>query len=744
MVYEARLRGSEERVALKKISKKHVGQEDFAREMTTLRAIHDAGGHCNIAGVQEIFEDSQNFFVVMELVSGGEMFEHLCRNGPYSEAKASAFMQELAHALAFLHAHRIVHADLKPENLMLSSWDPDASRLKVVDFGCSLPCGRDVDLRSSPLGTWAYLPPEALGRGLHLRVEPSLDMWSAGLILYIMLSGRHPFDPAGTATDQEVVERIRTMDVPLDGLGDDVSDSAKDLIGRLMAKDPADRLTAQQMLEHPWVQGRTALEVPLEGSDTRLAQFQEVLRQKLEDGFLSVMVARSMSESPTCTGFAGGYTVGGGLDKPDVGEAVDAMRRAYEAFDKGGKGKVSVKDIVRVMAEQGSTLSAEEGVALQAAVSARNSNKHPPAAAAAAAAAGEGSASSGGDSEERDGGLDLEEFERLLSNLTPLSFPAGAYVFREGDPADAMYFITSGKVEVLVEGHASPGQEKALTRVDVMGAGDFFGEGGLVLNAPRSASIRAVTPIKLIRVEKDSCQRMLKTTGAASSNLREVAFSRQMVRTKALLRALNTVRRLKVRGGEVVVRQGEVGKSMYTIVDGNLDVIKESPPLAPRTVAVLKPGSYFGEMAVLLKQPRNATVACSRDCEWCVINEVSGAEFLKLLMSRPSSFRRDVQQLMRARQFRHGVYKLLAAQEVAVPSLDSRTTFSTEELRAVFDAVDVDGSGEIELSELTEALFRVDSGLTEEGVREIIAILDLDASNTISFEEFVKIISFDP
>ena len=113
MVYEAKRKNSNERVALKKISKKTVALEDFTREMSTLKAIHDAGGHMNIAGVQEIFEDSHDFFLVMELVSGGEMFEHLCRNGPYSELKAAMFMRELANALVFLHKQGIVHADLK-------------------------------------------------------------------------------------------------------------------------------------------------------------------------------------------------------------------------------------------------------------------------------------------------------------------------------------------------------------------------------------------------------------------------------------------------------------------------------------------------------------------------------------------------------------------------------------------------------------------------------------------------------
>ncbi|CAN0229048.1 unnamed protein product [Scytosiphon promiscuus] len=152
--------------------------------MNTLTAIHTAGGHENIAQVLDVFEDPTYYFFALELVSGGEMFEHLTRNGPYSEATAASFMRELAAALRFLHAQSIIHADLKPENLMLSSWDLGESKLKVVDFGSSKRTGTPIDLANSTLGTTWYLPPEAVWEG-HLFASPALDMWAVGCILFM-------------------------------------------------------------------------------------------------------------------------------------------------------------------------------------------------------------------------------------------------------------------------------------------------------------------------------------------------------------------------------------------------------------------------------------------------------------------------------------------------------------------------------------------------------------------------------
>ncbi|CAN0412797.1 unnamed protein product [Pylaiella littoralis] len=914
-------------------------------------------GHDNIARVLDVFEDATFYFFVLELVSGGEMFEHLTRNGPYSEATAAGFMRELAAALQFLHSEEIIHADLKPENLMLSSWDLGDSKLKVVDFGSSLRTGTPIDLSNCTLGTTWYLPPEAVwekttpspsptpnfsgggdggggggggggvevGKGEHeLRAAPALDMWSVGCILFIMLCGAHPFDLESNSSEADVVKRVKAGVVPLGELGSGVSDSAKDLISRLLTRNPRERLTAEGMMRHPWIQGGTAPARPLKGSDARLARFRELLSQKLETGIVSLLVREAVAEgnnrpdeytfnpygggqinastaytknsghsnsnsnrnNSSTNGSAGNKDGGGdGGDaqgSPGVVEGVDVVKNAYRAFDRQGKGRVSAKDIAGVLEEHSATVSDAERRAIDEAVavarefrrpsgkkrplehnarrrtpdaatnadSSSSSNivattdgatsaserpngsaRAPPtpgktsgeeeaeiastpsaaaevAAAAAAAAAAVGAAGStaaaaaaaasaavassawssassllgaelrataavgappesamaataataaaaaaaaGGGEED---GLDMSDFEDLLlGHLKTSEYPAGEFVFREGDAPDGgLYFIVEGRVDVLVDsagwnsegvgttGLSSPDSDStdSHTRVASMGPGDFFGEGGVVSSQPRGESVRAATPVKVINVSLASCHRMIDAPGKVSSSLRRVALSRALFRAKNVVRAVNSVTTRRLGPGETVFRQGEAGLSLFTVDEGELDVVKEHSGVR-RTVARLSPGSFFGEMALMTAQPRSASVVCAADCGGggCVVEEISGDDFARLLMARRTGFRRDVMRMLRARQFRHGVYKLLT-------ELGSEATFSDQELRQVFDRADTTRSGTLSLAELKAALCRADPLLHDSAAEEIMAILDLEATGCVSFEEFLKIIRWDP
>ncbi|CAM9580566.1 unnamed protein product, partial [Phaeothamnion confervicola] len=269
-------------VAVKIMQKKHMGKSSFNKEVSTLRKIHDAGGHPHIAGVESIYEDVSNYYLVLELVSGGEMFEHLVRNGAYSEKTAAALIRDLAAGLAFLHSHGIVHADLKPENVMLSSWDDRDARVKLVDFGCAGTVGDHCD--ATAMGTTAYWPPEAMCAA-GFRLTPAMDTWAVGVILYIMLTGMHPFDLSGDTPEDEIMSKVAREDVPLspDVVGH-LSESAKDLIRRLMDRNPARRLTAEQMARHLWVTGEAASEEILDKIDEKLAHYQQTLKQKLETG----------------------------------------------------------------------------------------------------------------------------------------------------------------------------------------------------------------------------------------------------------------------------------------------------------------------------------------------------------------------------------------------------------------------------------------------------------------------------
>jgi hypothetical protein len=179
-----------ETVAVKKISRKVTDNATFQREMDALLHIRQMGGHPNICGLRENFDDGNFFYLVIDYVCGGEMFDHLCLQGAYSEADAARLIREAASAFAYLHGINIVHGDVKPENLMLSTKHSSDAVIKVVDFGCAqvthgdgVVQGFSSDPRAINVGvarTPAYCPPEVLeamclkgGR----RIEPSFDMW---------------------------------------------------------------------------------------------------------------------------------------------------------------------------------------------------------------------------------------------------------------------------------------------------------------------------------------------------------------------------------------------------------------------------------------------------------------------------------------------------------------------------------------------------------------------------------------
>jgi serine/threonine protein kinase len=214
--------------------------------------------------------------VLLELVAGGEMLDHVVRDGAFTEADAARLMRQLASALAFLHQANIFHADLKPENILMSSHCRQDGDLKLIDFGCAVVQGHDDDngaqaarptkkhvATADSTGTTAYWAPERFQKGL--TCTASMDMWAVGVIMYIMLNALHPFDLSGTATDAEIEAQLcKDPSPPLDEkIVGHLSESAVDLLSRLMEKDPEKRMTAKEMLDHPWMTGHVTNQVQI-------------------------------------------------------------------------------------------------------------------------------------------------------------------------------------------------------------------------------------------------------------------------------------------------------------------------------------------------------------------------------------------------------------------------------------------------------------------------------------------------
>jgi len=250
-VREATSKADGEKFAVKIIEKSLI-KEDIKllkREIEIMKQVE----HKNILKLEEIFEDDARVYIVMELVNGSELFDRIVEKGFYSERNAMNVVSQILSAVAYLHEKGIAHRDLKPENLLCAGTDENEV-VKIADFGLSK-IQKDEDMLSTSCGTPGYVAPEVL---LCESYNLSVDMWGIGIITYILLAGYPPFyDETNPQDDTVLFEKVINVDYDLDDeCWDDVSDLAKDFIQHLLVKDPKDRLTALEAMEHPWFKSK--------------------------------------------------------------------------------------------------------------------------------------------------------------------------------------------------------------------------------------------------------------------------------------------------------------------------------------------------------------------------------------------------------------------------------------------------------------------------------------------------------
>ncbi|XP_045681566.1 serine/threonine-protein kinase 33 isoform X2 [Phyllostomus hastatus] len=253
MVIEATDKETETKWAIKKVNKEKAGSSAvklLEREVNILKIVK----HEHIIHLEQVFETPRKMYLVMELCEDGELKEILSKKGHFSENETRWIIQSLASAIAYLHNNDIVHRDLKLENIMVKSSFIDANNemnlnIKVTDFGLAVKKhGGSEAMLQTTCGTPMYMAPEVINAHDY---SHQCDIWSIGVIMYILLCGEPPFM---ASSEEKLFELIRKGELHFDDpVWDSISDCAKSVLKQLMKVDPAHRITAKELLDNQWL-----------------------------------------------------------------------------------------------------------------------------------------------------------------------------------------------------------------------------------------------------------------------------------------------------------------------------------------------------------------------------------------------------------------------------------------------------------------------------------------------------------
>lgn len=218
-------------------------KEDLEKEINILSQLR----HKNIVRLIEVYKEDKAIYMICEYLSGGELFDAICEQEFYKENDARRVMTSITNAVQYMHSHGVMHRDLKPENLILCSNQTDTD-LKLIDFGFATRFGPGVLQEVRLCGTPGYVAPEMLRRAPY---GGEVDMWSLGVIMYVLLAGMPPF---ASDNGDELFALIQSANFSYpDEYWGNISSGAKDLINHLLLVDQRKRYTAAQVLSHPWM-----------------------------------------------------------------------------------------------------------------------------------------------------------------------------------------------------------------------------------------------------------------------------------------------------------------------------------------------------------------------------------------------------------------------------------------------------------------------------------------------------------
>ncbi|GLC45677.1 hypothetical protein PLESTB_001317600 [Pleodorina starrii] len=321
---------SGERYAVKSISKRRLcSPGDVADVRREVQIMHHLAGHPNIVTIKDVFEDRGYVHLVEELCTGGELFDSIIERGHYSERDAAATFRCIASAVAHCHNMGVMHRDIKPENFLLSRPSPESAVVKGTDFGLSV-FFSEGQVFSQVVGSAYYVAPEVLRK----RYDKRADIWSLGVLLYILLCGVPPFY---AETERGIFAAVLSREVSFQGeVWAAVSEGARDVVRRMLVRDPSLRATAAEVLAHEWVrEGGSAGAAPLDNEVLcRLKNFAAL--NKLQQEALKVIATHL----------------------PDT--EITGLRALFAEMDADGSGSITGEELRQALQRKGTRIPPEE------------------------------------------------------------------------------------------------------------------------------------------------------------------------------------------------------------------------------------------------------------------------------------------------------------------------------------------------------------------------------------------------
>ncbi|KAG2489663.1 hypothetical protein HYH03_011775 [Edaphochlamys debaryana] len=428
------------RYACKSIAKRRLctatDVEDVRREV---QIMHHLSGHPNIVQLKDVYEDRGYVHMVEELCTGGELFDSILERGKYSERDAAGVFRSIAAVIAHCHNMGVMHRDIKPENFLLSAGGTGGSSVvKGTDFGLSC-FFSEGQSHKEVVGSALYVAPEVLRK----RYDKRADVWSLGVLLYILLCGEPPFY---AETERAIFQAILTHDLDFSSEPwPSISGAAKDVIRRMLDRNVATRISAADVLQHEWVRvDGSAAEAPLQHEVlVRLQNFAAL--NKLQQEALKV-IATHLPENE-----------------------ISGLKALFQEMDADGSGSITVEELREALRKKGTKIPQEEleRIMAQADISG-------------------------------DGTLDYEEFLAATMNLAKLEHEEHLYMAFRFFDADDSGFITMDELHAALHRVCSREEiEELMRQADTSGDGRIdYEEFCDLMRSGNSALARATRTVK--------------------------------------------------------------------------------------------------------------------------------------------------------------------------------------------------------------------------------------------------------